>query len=72
MYEYIKNDNVFTKDNMRLAFTDKQVKNSIKAGNILKQAKSLPLKQKLLIHHQVKRVIGGGDYIACAKMYANN
>jgi len=72
MYEYIEKDNVFTKDNMRLAFTDKQIKNLIKAGNIIKQAKSLPLKQKLLIHHQVQRVVGSGDYMACAKTYANN
>ena len=70
MYEYIEKDNVFTKDNMRIAFTDKQVKNLVKAGKILKKAKNLPLKQKLLVHHQVQRVVGSGDYMACAKMYA--
>ena len=71
MYQYIKSDGVFTKDNLPLAFTAQQVKNLIKAGNILKQAKSLPLEHKVIVHHEVKRVIGGGDYLACAKAYAN-
>ena len=71
MYNYIEKDNLFTKDNIKIGFTEKQVKNLIKAGNILRQAKSLPLKQKLLIHHNIKRVVGSGDHMACAKVYAN-
>lgn len=71
MYNYIKSENVFTKDYVKLGFTTQQVKNLVKAGNILKQAKSLPLERKAIVHHEVKRAIGGGDYLACAKAYAN-
>jgi hypothetical protein len=72
MYNYSKNDNVFTKDNIKLDFTSQQVKNIIKAGNILKQATFLPLERKIILHHEVKKVIGGGDYLACAKTYAKD
>ena len=71
MYNYNKQDNMFTKNYLRLGFSEQQVKNIIKAGNILRQAKSLPLNRKVMIHRQVQRIIGGGDYMACAKTYAN-
>ncbi len=69
-YNYNKKDNQFTLGGIPLEFTYMENKAIKQAGAIIRRARSMKLDDKVEQHRLAQEVCGGGDYYACAKLYA--